>query len=150
MAKVVSVGILIKLQNRILLVKPSNSGKRKLWGFPKGKIEEGETLEQCASRETFEEIGILIEPNKLKGEPKKIEYRDKKNRLYKTVYYYLYEINDLSEIGLDTDEVPKENLALREVNKAKFMDYDKAKDKIFWRMKECLDYIRNNENISIT
>jgi 8-oxo-dGTP pyrophosphatase MutT (NUDIX family) len=37
----------------------------KLWGLPKGHVESGETVEQCAVRETFEETGIRIELNDL-------------------------------------------------------------------------------------
>lgn len=33
-----------------------------LWEFPGGKIELGESPEQCAIRECLEEIGVQIEP----------------------------------------------------------------------------------------
>lgn len=47
----------------VLLVRPF--AHRDAWGIPKGHIDEGETLEQCAIRETREEAGIdvvLLEP----------------------------------------------------------------------------------------
>ncbi|KNF10153.1 ADP-ribose pyrophosphatase [Gottschalkia purinilytica] len=34
--------------------------KRKVWEFPFGKIQSGETLEECAIREAFEEAGAVI------------------------------------------------------------------------------------------
>lgn len=40
----------------ILLVRPHHN--RDVWGIPKGHIEHGETLTQCATRETVEETGL--------------------------------------------------------------------------------------------
>ena len=34
------------------------------WDFPKGKIEDGESLEQAAEREVFEETGLHVTPIK--------------------------------------------------------------------------------------
>lgn len=42
--------------NEILLIKQRGGGQR--WAIPKGHIEPGETREDCARRETFEETGI--------------------------------------------------------------------------------------------
>jgi 8-oxo-dGTP pyrophosphatase MutT (NUDIX family) len=33
---------------------------KRFWGFPKGHVEENETMEQCAIRETSEETGISL------------------------------------------------------------------------------------------
>src|SRR5579872_5491751 len=43
---------------QILLVRPFPD--RDAWGIPKGHLDEGETLEACALRETFEEAGINV------------------------------------------------------------------------------------------
>jgi len=42
----------------LLHYPPANEGKRGQWGFAKGHVEQGETEEQTAKREIFEETGI--------------------------------------------------------------------------------------------
>ena len=44
--------------DKVLLVQ---SYKRKRWGFPKGKVNEGEGGMACAGREAQEEIGINVD-----------------------------------------------------------------------------------------
>ena len=35
-------------------------GWKRRWGFPKGTLEAGESREECAAREAFEEVGINV------------------------------------------------------------------------------------------
>ena len=35
-------------------------GRKKCWGFPKGKINEDESLTDCATREALEETGVNV------------------------------------------------------------------------------------------
>ena len=54
----VAVGILLNNGN-ILLCQRKRTAKYPLkWEFPGGKIEEGESAEQCLRRELVEELGI--------------------------------------------------------------------------------------------
>ena len=45
--------------DKVLIVQSYSS--KATWGFPKGKVNQGEKPEDCAAREVFEEVGIRLE-----------------------------------------------------------------------------------------
>src|SRR5512141_1771740 len=49
-------------REKVLLTKRSDNG---LWCLPGGKMEPGETIEECCAREVFEETGLVIETSRL-------------------------------------------------------------------------------------
>lgn len=60
---VISCGAVVYKRNAVgeiflLLVKPFK--KKEVWGLPKGHVEPGESYDECAHREVFEETGIRI------------------------------------------------------------------------------------------
>ena len=60
------VGIILKKDNQVLLVKRTNTDWASgYWNFPGGLLEESETLAQAAAREAREEIGVILDPNNL-------------------------------------------------------------------------------------
>jgi len=75
---------LIEKENRYLLVCGHKSEK---WGFPKGHMEMGETEEQTALREFFEETGIRIQTSMLRD---KIRFR---NNVYFLVHGERLDLN---------------------------------------------------------
>ena len=146
----ISSGIVLLYENKILLCHPTNSKWNGTYSIPKGKNEnEKETLLEAAIRETKEETGIDLNKFKKLIELKHhqtpwsglIEYKDKKNKIYKKVVYYILEINNLNEIGLKSDIIPKEQLDLEEIDWAGFLNKKEAEKKIFWRFKELLKLI---------
>ncbi len=57
----VAVGAVVFNQNRILLVQRGKAPARNQWAIPGGSIQLGETLQQAAEREIFEETGVIIQ-----------------------------------------------------------------------------------------
>ena len=47
-------------EGKVLLIKRALAPYQHLWTFPGGRMEPGETVEQCAIREVQEELGITI------------------------------------------------------------------------------------------
>ncbi len=57
--KIVTAAV-IKKNNKILVARRGAGEKLAgLWEFPGGKLEEGETLQECLKRELEEEFGIM-------------------------------------------------------------------------------------------
>ncbi|MEU4967806.1 NUDIX hydrolase [Streptomyces smyrnaeus] len=54
--------------DRVLMVRRRVKEGELMWQFPAGGIEDGETAEQAAVRETQEETGLTVEAVKLLGE----------------------------------------------------------------------------------
>ena len=137
-----AAGIAIILEDRILLCHPTNSSCENTHSIPKGHIDEGETELDAALRECREEVGIDVSgmTDRLLG-PELIEYRNKKAEPHKTVAYYILRINSVSDIGLTTEVVPKEQLQAEEVDWAGFVTKSEASKKILWRLKSILEKI---------
>lgn len=60
--KIIGVAIIWNEQKQILIDRRRKEGVMGgLWEFPGGKIEPGETVQECIQREIKEELGIEIE-----------------------------------------------------------------------------------------
>src|SRR5512142_2889257 len=56
----VGTGIIITKDNRVLLIKRKGPHGTGTWSTPGGHLDFGETPEQCAARETKEEVGMDV------------------------------------------------------------------------------------------
>ena len=56
----VGLGVCIVKDNKVLLGKRKGAHDEGSWCFPGGHLEFGESYEDCARRETREEVGITI------------------------------------------------------------------------------------------
>lgn len=96
-------GIVKDSEGKILMVQVENLEQLRLWTFPKGHIETGETPEQSAIREVQEETGYLCEI----VEPlERVQYWFKRGKQLtkKTVTWYL--MKPLKQTGkFDPEEI---------------------------------------------
>lgn len=112
-----SCGGVVLDNKKVLLIQVKTIKGRKLWTFPKGHIEAGETPRQAALREVLEETGYrakIIKPLL------KVRYAFtlKGNYVKKVVQWYL--MKKLCKIGkFDTSEILTTNWV--SINKAKEM-----------------------------
>jgi ADP-ribose pyrophosphatase YjhB (NUDIX family) len=133
-----SAGLVIIYDNKILLVHPTKHPWIHSFSIPKGMIEENETVLDAAIRETFEEVGLFIDKNQIKdNEEYLICYRDKHNKIYKKIYYYIVnlEYNDF-------DVIPFQNLQVEEVDWAGFLSKEEAIKRISPKLISVLDHLK--------
>ena len=140
-----SAGVIIVLKNeKVLICHPSNNDK---WfgsySFPKGGIDEGETIKQAALRELFEETSVKLDESKISKEPLVLDYMNykKKDVVYKKIYLFTMYINDISEIGLDSEVIPNHKLPFGEIDWAGFLSKEEAKLRLFHRSVPMIDKI---------
>jgi 8-oxo-dGTP pyrophosphatase MutT (NUDIX family) len=92
---VTSAGILIKSGDKFLLAHSTGQKIDKGWGLPKGRVEEGETEEQAAIRETKEECGLDVKESDIKYLTE-VSYnsKDEIGSMKKTLKIFLYETDE--------------------------------------------------------
>jgi 8-oxo-dGTP diphosphatase len=96
------------------------------WTFPKGKLDELETFEQCALREVLEETGLICEILRFVGTTNYVHRKGKP----KIVAYYLMEM-------VAGEFVPNE-----EVDELRWVPLEHARDRLTWdRDQELFDLL---------
>jgi len=107
--------VIIKKENKLLLIKEILEDKKEYWIFPGGGVDFGETIEDAAIREAKEEIGIDIEIKEFLGFKEaiypKYDYHtiifffiaeplnnnlSKSDKILDTKYFTIEEINNLN------------------------------------------------------
>jgi 8-oxo-dGTP pyrophosphatase MutT (NUDIX family) len=92
-------GLVINDQGKILMIF-----RRGKWDLPKGKFEDGETIEECAEREVTEETGLqklLLKKWLLKSYH---TYADKKVPYLKETHWFLFHAPGDQPVHPQTEE----------------------------------------------
>lgn len=85
-------------------------------GFPKGEKENGETIEECAEREFYEETGTKIKINKYK-------YKKIKLNIYNVLYiFYVIIVNEFDIITHPKDTKEVTSYGWFNIHKIRFLD----------------------------
>ena len=141
----ISAGIVIVYRKeKILICHPINR-RWDLCSFPKGKIEDGESILEAAIRETKEEVGLDIDPEKIQGKSYVCSYTDLNGKISKKIHYFIYHIDEYSEVGMDSDSIPIEKLNPEETDFAKFCGYHELRSKLYWKMFNVLRLVEGNK-----
>ena len=138
-APTISAGILLIYDNKVLLCHPSNNYWTNTFSPPKGHVEEGESSEEAAIRECYEETSIVVKREQL-GKQFTVNYTNK-DELYKVVHLFLVEINSLAEVSMDSEVVDKRDLQIEEVDWCGFMTKSEALKHLFWRFKSVIEEV---------
>ena len=72
--------------------------------FPKGHLEEGESLIDCAIRELKEETGVQVTAKECLGEIDKFNFYFDGEKSKKHIYVYLFSINKKQNINVNKEE----------------------------------------------
>jgi len=98
----------------VLLVKHVKSG---YWSFPKGHTENGETEEQTAAREIFEETGVEVYIDN--GFRETVTYSLRRD-MKKTVVYFVARVKKIK--GRNKNIVPQKD----EIAETRWVEIDRA------------------------
>ncbi|MGH1366441.1 MAG: nucleotide triphosphate diphosphatase NUDT15 [Calditrichia bacterium] len=93
----VGVGVIVlNSQKQILLGERIGSHGANTWCSPGGHLEFGETVEECARRETLEETGLIL--LNLRRGPYTNDYFEEESKHYITTFIIADSVGDAAEI----------------------------------------------------
>jgi 8-oxo-dGTP pyrophosphatase MutT (NUDIX family) len=126
-------GLVLNEEKEILLIF-----RRGKWDMPKGKLDKGEKLEDCAIREVEEETGLkkieLVSPFIITYHT----YHEGTKFILKESHWYLMKVNGEQELIPQTEE------DILEIRWVKENDLDKYKKESFPSVEDVLNFFQKN------
>lgn len=109
-----AAGGIVEAKGKLLMIY-----RRKMWDIPKGKLDKGETIEECAVREVEEETGVKVRIDK-KIDAVWHTYTTKRKYILKKTHWYAMQCVDDSKMAPQKDEGIKkvEWMDMEQVRKA--------------------------------
>jgi 8-oxo-dGTP diphosphatase len=95
-------GLLVRRHDSRLQIALVHRPIHQDWSYPKGKLEEGETFEEAAQREVFEETGLVCRLLRFIGHT---EYIDRKGRPKVVAYWVMSAEGGSFEPNEEVDEL---------------------------------------------
>lgn len=109
---IVAGGGVVQKNGKILMIY-----RKKKWDLPKGKLDEGESIEECAIREVEEETGVKVEIDQ-EIEPVWHTYTSHKKYVLKKTFWY--SMNCMDDKGM----APQKEEGIKKVE---WMDMDEVR-----------------------
>ena len=95
-------GLVVRRQGGTLEIAVVHRPVHQDWSFPKGKLEEGETLEVAAVREVREETGMTCRLLRFLG---RTEYLDRKGRPKAVDYWVMVVVEGFFTPNIEVDQL---------------------------------------------
>lgn len=108
----VRVGAVVEREGALLLVRHRKPGRNPYWVLPGGRLEPGETIPECASREVAEETGLAAG---FSGILYVSEFRREGRHTIDVVARMALEGEDEASLGSDPEVAPGEEPTLTEL-----------------------------------
>lgn len=109
---IVAGGGVVKKGGKVLMIF-----RKKKWDLPKGKLDRGETIEECAVREVEEETGVKVSIDQ-EIEPVWHTYTSHKKYVLKKTFWYSMDCIDDSNLAPQKEEG---------IKKAEWMDMEQVR-----------------------
>jgi len=95
-------GLVVRRQDGTLEIAVVHRPVHQDWSFPKGKLEEGESLEAAAVREVREETGMTCRVLRFLG---RTEYLDRKGRRKAVDYWVMVVVEGFFTPNIEVDQL---------------------------------------------